>query len=511
MKNHYRGHKLSLWLNLIPQLHMPGDLNELSLRHHHFSESDAKFYDGAVRVQSIEKPVYIKKPTVIKSDKTTTTTTTTSPNPVIKMVATTPATVTGSNNSHLFLSHQRRINFTLRLMMIFFCCCDAHLINYCCIKNAKFNLLLKLLAIDCPSNSTVLPTLAATKPQHNNAGGGAKAATAADTKLDNKSFHLDGFLRHLTNSQFHSYSAALAITIGVGCFLLLLNILIFAGIYYQRVKRTLDAKKKEEFVESSDIMLPNFIDHCMEKNGGGGSGGGVGMSVSLNGEKSALNIAPYTSNMDYDEYNRYVEKAMMAKASHGGGCVNAPIENHKCKSFGKEPHVEFLPIRTPEKSAHNISMNNSVIHPKHHFTTSTATSTTAYPSPLQRSSLSEPESSNSSEMVTYQYQQGGSSKEPPMPLPPPLTTTTEHCNQSTQSDFHAMHDVGTTVMESDVDDRRHTTSAGSEKILSTPSSLRSSISTSNYQGSGGILRQQQYGPTTPSTSKKRVQIQEISV
>lgn len=356
----------------------------------------------------------------------------------------------------------------------------------------------------------MLPTLAATKPQH---GGGAKAATAADTKLDNKSFHLDGFLRHLTNSQFHSYSAALAITIGVGCFLLLLNILIFAGIYYQRVKRTLDAKKKEEFVESSDIMLPNFIDHCMEKNGGGGggSGGGVGMSVSLNGEKSALNIAPYTSNMDYDEYNRYVEKAMMAKASHGGGCVNAPIENHKCKSFGKEPHVEFLPIRTPEKSAHNISMSNSVVYPKYHYTTSTATSTAAtYPSPLQRSSLSEPESSNSSEMVTYQYQQGNSSKEPPMPMPPPPLATTEHCNQSTQSDFHAMHDVGTTVMESDVDDRRHTTS-GSEKILSTPSSLRSSISTSNYQGSGGILRQQQLGPTTPSTSKKRVQIQEISV
>lgn len=366
-----------------------------------------------------------------------------------------------------------------------------------------------LLYADCPSNTTVLPTLAATKPQHNGgaAAAGSKAASAADTKLDNNSFHLDGFLRHLTNSQFHSYSAALAITIGVGCFLLLLNILIFAGIYYQRVKRTLDAKKKEEFVESSDIMLPNFIDHCMEKNGGG-----VGMSVSLNGEKSALNIAPFTSNMDYDEYNRYVEKAMMAKSSGGGGggCVNAPIENHKCKSFGKEPHVEFLPIRTPEKSAH-ISMNNSIVHPKHHFTTTT------YPSPLQHSSLSEPESSNSSEMVTYQCQQSGS-KEPPMQIPMPLPPLTEHCNQSTQSDFHAMHDVGTTVMESDVDDRRHATigtgtggGGGAEKILSTPSSLRSSISTSNYQGSGGILRQQQFGPTTPSTSKKRVQIQEISV
>lgn len=86
MKNHYRGHKLSLWLNLIPQLHMPGDLNELSIRHHHFSESDAKFYDGIVRVQSTEKPIYIK-PTMITTDATVTTT---------KIVATTAATVTGA-------------------------------------------------------------------------------------------------------------------------------------------------------------------------------------------------------------------------------------------------------------------------------------------------------------------------------------------------------------------------------------------------------------------------------
>lgn len=316
--------------------------------------------------------------------------------------------------------------------------------------------------LDCPSNSSVLPTLAATKPQHNTPN--------ADNKLDNKGIHnLDGFLRHLTNSQFHSYSAALAITIGVGCFLLLLNILIFAGIYYQRVKRTLDAKRKEEFVESADIMLPNFIDRCMEKAG----------------EKGALSMPPYTSNLGYDEYNRYVEKA------RGSVCgVGPPMEHHKCKLYGKEQHVEFVPIRTPEKSAH-ISISNSAVHPQR-FTT--------YPSPQLHSSLSEPDSSNSSEMVTYQYQHSGH-KDPP----------TEHCNQSTQSDFNGTHDVGTTVTESDVDDRHpHKSDEGrTDKILSTPSSLRSSISTSNYQG--GILRQQQLGPTTPSTSKKRVQIQEISV
>lgn len=57
MKNHYRGHKLSLWLNLIPQLHMPGDLSELSMRHHHFTESDGKYYDGIVREQTLDRPI----------------------------------------------------------------------------------------------------------------------------------------------------------------------------------------------------------------------------------------------------------------------------------------------------------------------------------------------------------------------------------------------------------------------------------------------------------------------
>lgn len=45
-RNHYRGHKLSMWLSLIPQLHSPGDAAELNMRHHHFLEDSAQYYDG---------------------------------------------------------------------------------------------------------------------------------------------------------------------------------------------------------------------------------------------------------------------------------------------------------------------------------------------------------------------------------------------------------------------------------------------------------------------------------
>lgn len=41
-------------------------------------------------------------------------------------------------------------------------------------------------------------------------------------------------LQRLTSRHYYSTTTALAITVGVGCILLVLNMLIFAGIYYQR-------------------------------------------------------------------------------------------------------------------------------------------------------------------------------------------------------------------------------------------------------------------------------------
>lgn len=46
IRSHYRGHKLSIWLNLIPQLHSPNDSPELTMKHHNFLEDSAQYYDG---------------------------------------------------------------------------------------------------------------------------------------------------------------------------------------------------------------------------------------------------------------------------------------------------------------------------------------------------------------------------------------------------------------------------------------------------------------------------------
>lgn len=64
----------------------------------------------------------------------------------------------------------------------------------------------------------------------------------------NKIVNSNNLLKKLANSHYQSYTTALTVTIAVGCFLLLLNILIFAGIYHQR-DRTKNKQKKKELSE----------------------------------------------------------------------------------------------------------------------------------------------------------------------------------------------------------------------------------------------------------------------
>lgn len=174
MRSHYRGHKMSLWLNLLPQLHRPG--YEISMRHHHLSESPS-LYEGAVRPQTMALPL---------------------PAPPLPLPSPTePSSVSSA-----------------------------------------------ISTTECTPNATVATTVATTSRglQHSNLGPGP-----------------NNLLRKLASSHYQSYTTALTVTIAVGVFLLLLNILIFAGIYHQRDRNTTNGggslspfgdKKKEELLEA---------------------------------------------------------------------------------------------------------------------------------------------------------------------------------------------------------------------------------------------------------------------
>lgn len=61
MKNHYRGHKMALWLNLIPQIHLPGG-SDVVLSHHAFSDDNPNLYIGNLRIKTLSESLIHKIP-----------------------------------------------------------------------------------------------------------------------------------------------------------------------------------------------------------------------------------------------------------------------------------------------------------------------------------------------------------------------------------------------------------------------------------------------------------------
>uniref|UniRef100_A0AAG5CUH8 Uncharacterized protein n=1 Tax=Anopheles atroparvus TaxID=41427 RepID=A0AAG5CUH8_ANOAO len=216
-KSHYRGHKLSLWLSLIPQLHSSFNIPELSMRHHHFSEENPVFYDGLVREQIIEPPMMhigFVTSTTSKMHKTET-------------IAST---------------------------------------------------ILQSISTECPPNITFIQTASASWPLHNS----ALPAQHGDT---NRSL-----INRLTNSYHRSYSTALAITIGVGCFLLFLNVLIFVAIYYQREKRESNSRMKINLLELESRL--NVVESSSAAVAAAGKAAAAASSATSNDDSSSTDPGP---------------------------------------------------------------------------------------------------------------------------------------------------------------------------------------------------------------------------
>lgn len=68
-----------------------------------------------------------------------------------------------------------------------------------------------------------------------------------------------------------AYSTALSVTIAIGCSLLILNVLIFAGVYYQRDKTRVEVKTLQKQYQKRAVGLSGN-----STLGGGSAGGGNG-------------------------------------------------------------------------------------------------------------------------------------------------------------------------------------------------------------------------------------------
>ncbi|XP_026467545.1 neuroligin-4, Y-linked-like [Ctenocephalides felis] len=165
LKNHYRAHRLSFWLNLIPDLHKPGG-DDVPPSHHQLilDENNQGSSAGGPQV--------------------------------------TPGRPTATQNTG---------------------------------SAAK---------ADNSDNTEILPG-----SRDNEIGStiiGLKNITNIGN-YGNAGINVGGSQNGLSDDGFAAYSTALSVTIAVGCSLLILNVLVFAGVYYQRDKTRLhDARQRRD-------------------------------------------------------------------------------------------------------------------------------------------------------------------------------------------------------------------------------------------------------------------------
>uniref|UniRef100_A0A1A9WXD2 Carboxylesterase type B domain-containing protein n=1 Tax=Glossina brevipalpis TaxID=37001 RepID=A0A1A9WXD2_9MUSC len=247
IESHYRGHKLSMWLNLIPQLHRHTNMNDLSMRHHQFQDdlNNMNLYEGVVRPQLQVKPTDDDEDMLLIS-----TTKPTLPPKVVKEINNTQKILTSSTE--------------------------------CGLDGALF---VAEMTTQLPNENR--SSVIGTKDKD--------LATASTGLIGNLEV-----LRRLSSKQFQSYTTALIATVAVGCFLLVLNILIFAGIYHQREKRARDAKTKEE-LEDKDTSKNSSV---LKLNTIGSE------SSSFNGSATALSGK---TSIVFGEYSCYDEKSLQNK------------------------------------------------------------------------------------------------------------------------------------------------------------------------------------------------------
>lgn len=287
------------------------------------------------------------------------------------------------------------------------------------------------LVKDCPPNVTVVPTIAATRPQ--------------------QSGNESSLFKRLASTHLQSYATALAVTIAVGCFLLLLNVFIFAAIYYQREKRANYTKRKEELTETDILNTSSSpsIERYQHKISGSRKSSIQSLAIGSGGAGGG----------SFNEYCNFEEKLRNEKHAFVELCtVKLPMQEFKCSSArGSSNTIHRCP--TPE---------TLVIYPP-----------------------------------TYTFHPIAAVPPNPHDVDSVRVVPVEQCHQSTQSDAEPVEANGTSAIG--------TMTTGTEMspdISNAQPPPKGSANGNSFQG--GILRNQA-GPSTPSASKKRVQIQEISV
>nr|CAD7443806.1 unnamed protein product [Timema bartmani] len=187
VKSHYRAHRLSFWLKLVPDLHRAGG-DDVPPSHHQLDDNEDGYDD-------FHPPPQVGALTVRPPHDTMTPTTTSPTTWSITLIA---------SSSDIVIN----------------------------------------------ASSSVVPVFASELSP------GTDLSTPAP--------------QHQGEDGFAAYSTALSVTIAIGCSLLVLNVLIFAGVYYQRDKTRL-MHHQEGKKRAQNGQMPNNICGDILVDGGGGA------------------------------------------------------------------------------------------------------------------------------------------------------------------------------------------------------------------------------------------------
>lgn len=291
----------------------------------------------------------------------------------------------------------------------------------------------------------------------------------------------NNLINRITSNQYQNYTFAFVLTVGAGTVLLLLNIIIFIGIYYQRGKCL---RRDRHFKSPDDDEFRNGMISGGVEGDINGDTSSATLADNFSGKdssrKSSLHeITGIVSNSNLSESKCYDDKRRYSKGNYSfdTDIIIGSIPHHiprnvgtfeRRSSFRRAPSMEYVHSKscifsTDPESQMKFNFSQQCLHSK------------SIPSGLAGHH-------------TF-----------------PRQSSVELCSQSTQADEKIFQDVGTTVCEHDVDaaTKNINTDTG-DPLASYPMHMKST----NVQGTG-ILRQNGSSPST--SGKKRVHIQEISV
>lgn len=234
VKDHYHSHRLSYWLSLIPKLHVSGPISATGVEHHLLTDhEDLNSYEGLVRESS---------PARIRS----------------LMIESNPAFASSNNNnsSLLMISDLMKNNPHLHVLT------SSHG-NFSSSTMSKKNGAINNnnLNSDHPSSSSSGSSSPGIRDKNSGSSKSVSieltgfnkktestfsdsSSSSSSSSSHKKKDHVDnlnsGVKQHNASSIFMmtqdmaNYSTALSVTVAVGVSLLILNVLILAGIFYQR-------------------------------------------------------------------------------------------------------------------------------------------------------------------------------------------------------------------------------------------------------------------------------------